>query len=163
MKVSSTIVCRSTRVAALGTIAAILCLALTACAQGPHVAIIAPDGSVLANVAVEIAATEQERETGLMYRSHLGANDGMIFLFTHPQPLQFWMKNTEIPLDMIFADRNRVVVGTVERAEPYSEQLLSVDGESQYVLEVNGGFCAQNGVKAGDRLRFTKIDVQPQD
>lgn len=163
MKVSSTIIRCSTRVAALETIAAILCVALTACAQGPHVAIVAPDGTVRADVAVEIAATDQERETGLMYRSHLGANDGMIFLFTHPQPLQFWMKNTEIPLDMIFANGGHVVVGTVERAEPYSEQLLSVDGDSQYVLEVSGGFCAQHGIKAGDRLRFTKIDVQPQD
>jgi len=140
-----------------------LCVALTACAQGPHVAIVAPNGTVLANVAVEIAATEQQRETGLMYRSHLGANDGMLFLFTHPQPLQFWMKNTEIPLDMIFADGNRVVAGTVQRAEPYSEQLLSVDGETQYVLEVNGGFCAQHGIKAGDHLRFEGVDVQPQD
>jgi uncharacterized membrane protein (UPF0127 family) len=163
MKVSFTTVRRSTRVAALGTIAAILCIALTACAQGPRVAIVAPDGTMRANVAVEIAATQQERETGLMYRSHLGANDGMIFLFTHPQPLQFWMKNTEIPLDMIFADHNRVVVGTVERAEPYSEQLLSVDDDSQYVLEVNGGFCAQHGIKAGDHLRFTDVGVQPQD
>src|SRR5271170_1383546 len=154
---------RSSRAAALGTIAAILCVALTACAQGPHVAIVAPDGNVRADVAVEIAANEQERETGLMYRNHLGANDGMIFLFTRPQPLQFWMKNTEIPLDMIFADGKRAVVGTVERAEPYSEQLLSVDGDSQYVLEVNGGFCAEHGIKAGDHLQFTDVNVEPQD
>ena len=151
------------RAAALCTIAAVLSFALTACAQGPHVAIAGPDGTVRANVAVEIASTEQDRETGLMYRNHLGANDGMVFLFTHPQPLQFWMKNTEIPLDMIFADGKKVVVGTVERAEPYSEQLLSVDGDSQYVLEVNGGFCAQHGIKAGDHLQFTDINVQPQD
>jgi uncharacterized protein len=150
-------------VVALGTISALLSIALMACAQGPRVAIVAPDGSERADVAVEIAATEQQRETGLMYRNQLGANDGMVFLFTHPQPLQFWMKNTEIPLDMIFANGNRVVVGTVERAEPYSEQLLSVDGDSQYVLEVNGGFCALHGIKAGDRLRFDDVDVQPQD
>jgi hypothetical protein len=64
---------------------------------------------------------------------------------------------------MIFADSNRVVVGTVERAEPYSEQLLSAGGDAQFVLEVNGGFCAEHGIKAGDRLRFTDVNVQPQD
>jgi uncharacterized protein len=154
---------RSSRAAALAVIAALWCVALTACAQGPHVAIVAPDGTVRADVAVEIAATDQERETGLMYRSHMGANDGMIFLFTHPQPLTFWMKNTEIPLDMIFADGSRVVLGTVERAEPYSEQMLSVSGDSQYVLEVNGGFCAQHGIKAGDHFRFAGFDAQAKD
>jgi hypothetical protein len=127
------------------------------------VAIVAPDGKVRAEVAVEVAATSQERETGLMYRSHLGANDGMIFLFTQPQHLSFWMKNTEIPLDMVFADGNRQVVGTVEQAEPYAEQLLSVDGDSQYVLEVNGGFCKAHGIVAGDHLRFTGFADKARD
>jgi uncharacterized membrane protein (UPF0127 family) len=163
MKAGFSMLSRANRAAALGAVAALLCVALTACAQGPHVAIIAPDGTVRADVAVEIAATDQERETGLMYRSHLGANDGMIFLFTHPQPLTFWMKNTEIPLDMIFADSSRAVLGMVEKAEPYSEQMLSVPGDSQYVLEVNGGFCAQHGIKAGDHLRFAGFDAQAKD
>jgi uncharacterized membrane protein (UPF0127 family) len=154
---------RGRQAAALAVIGAALCMSLTACAQGPHVEIIAPDGKVRADVAVEIAATPQQRETGLMYRGHLGANDGMIFLFTHPQPLTFWMKNTEIPLDMVFADANRQVLGSVDQAEPYSEQLLSVDGDSQYVLEVNGGFCKAHGIKAGDHLRFMGIGVQAQD
>ena len=151
------------RAAILGAIVALLCGALTACAQGPHVAIIAPDGKVRADVAVEVAATPQQRETGLMYRSHLGENNGMIFLFSHPQPLTFWMKNTEIPLDMIFADTDRKVVGIVENAEPYSEQMLSVDGDSQYVLEVNGGFCKAHRIQAGDHLRFTGFEDKAQD
>jgi len=154
---------RLKRVAALGTIAAALCVALIACAQGPHVTIVAPGGAVRAEVAVEIAATPQERETGLMYRNHLGENDGMIFLFANPQRLTFWMKNTEIPLDMIFAGAGGTIVGTIERAEPYSEQTVGVDGDSQYVLEVNGGFCARHGIKAGDQLRFTGFDARAQD
>ncbi|MGA2412580.1 MAG: DUF192 domain-containing protein [Candidatus Binataceae bacterium] len=149
---------RFRQLAALGAIAAMLCAALTACAQGPHVTIVGPGGTVKAAVAVEIAATQQERETGLMYRNHLGEDDGMIFLFANPQHLVFWMKNTEIPLDMIFADANGTVVGAVERAEPYSEQNVGVDGDSQYVLEVNGGFCASHGIKAGDKLRFAGFD-----
>lgn len=151
------------RSAALAAVVAALCVSLTACAQGPHVDIVAPDGTVRADVAVEIAATPQERETGLMYRSHLGANDGMIFLFTHPQQLTFWMKNTEIPLDMIFAAANRQVVGTVDHAEPYSEQLLSVDGDSKYVLEVNGGFCKAHRIQAGDHLKFRGFADKAQD
>lgn len=154
---------RGRRAAALAVITLTLGISLVACAQGPHVEIIAPDGKVRADVAVEIAATPPQRETGLMYRSHLGANDGMIFLFTHPQPLTFWMKNTEIPLDMIFAGAGRQVVGTVDQAEPYSEQLLSVEGDSQYVLEVNGGFCKAHGIAAGDHLQFTDFDDKAQD
>lgn len=149
---------RSSRVAALSAIAPMLCLALIACAQGPHVTIVAPNGTVRAAVAVEIAATPQERETGLMYRNHLGANDGMIFLFANPQRLTFWMKNTEIPLDMIFADASGTIVGAVERAEPYSEQTVGVDGYSQFVLEVNGDFCASHGIKVGDKLRSEGFD-----
>ena len=116
-----------------------------------------------ADVAVEIAATDQERETGLMYRSHLGANDGMIFLFTHPQPLTFWMKNTEIPLDMIFADGSRAVLGTVEQAEPYSEQILSVPWRFAVRARSQRRILRAHGIKAGDHLRFTGFDAQAQD
>jgi uncharacterized protein len=151
------------RTSVLIVIVAALCVAMTACAQGPSVEIVAPDGEIHADVAVEVASTPQERETGLMYRNHLGANEGMIFLFTHPQPLTFWMKNTEIPLDMIFADANRRIVGTVVRAEPYSEQLLSVDGDSQYVLEVNGGFCQAHGIQPGDHLKFMGFEDKAED
>jgi uncharacterized protein len=151
------------RASALILSLAALCAAMTACAQGPRVEIVGPDGKIHADVAVEIASTPQERETGLMYRNHLGANDGMIFLFTHPQPLTFWMKNTEIPLDMIFADANRRIVGTVIRAEPYSEQLLSVGGDSQYVLEVNGGFCQAHQIQPGDHLKFMGFADKAED
>jgi uncharacterized protein len=158
MKVSFGMPYHARRAAALAAIAAMLCVAAAACAQGPRVTIIAPDGTARAAVAVDIAATPQERETGLMYRNHLGDDAGMIFLFATPQRLTFWMKNTEIPLDMIFADAKGTIVGMVQRAEPYSEQTLGVDSDSQYVLEVNGGFCASHGIKAGDRLRFEGFD-----
>ncbi len=126
-----------------------------ACAQEqPKVAITGQDGRDLIVVNVEVAATNAKRELGLMYRRHLDEQAGMIFLFKQPQHLTFWMKNTLIPLDMIFAGSDGQIVGIVENAAPLSESIDAVDGDSQYVLEVNGGFCKRHGVVAGDRLRF---------
>ena len=127
---------------------------MSACAQGPRIEIVGPGGARRAVVSVEIADTSATREYGLMYRKQLDENAGMIFVFEAPQHLEFWMKNTVIPLDMIFADSAGKIVGIVRKAMPFSEAIDSVDGDSQYVLEVNGGFCDRHGVKAGDILRF---------
>jgi uncharacterized membrane protein (UPF0127 family) len=149
------------RWAALGL--AVLVLAMASCARDPTVAIIAPNGDGRATVRVEIANTNAAREVGLMYRKHLDPDAGMLFVFAAPAPVSFWMKNTEIPLDMVFADSDARVIGIVENAEPYSEQLLSVSGASQYVLEVNGGFCRRYGVKPGDRLKFLSFSPRASD
>ena len=135
-------------------LAGLLASAAVACARGPTVRIVASDGKPLAQVKVEIAATNQQREFGLMYRDHLGEDDGMIFLFPAPSPHKFWMKNTKLPLDMIFADGNRVVVGVVADAVPYSEDPVGPDEASQFVLEVNGGFAARHHIGAGSRFEF---------
>jgi uncharacterized membrane protein (UPF0127 family) len=142
------------RFALLLAAVSMLAVATSACAHDPRVAIVAPGGDTLATVHVEIAATPPARETGLMYRSHLDEDAGMLFVFAAPAQLEFWMENTEIPLDMIFADANRRVIGVVANAQPYSEQHLGVDGQSLYVLEVNGGFAAHHHVEAGARLEF---------
>jgi uncharacterized membrane protein (UPF0127 family) len=126
----------------------------TSCASAPRVEILSQDGRARAVVKVEIANTQSAREVGLMYRPKLAANAGMLFVFSGPSMLQFWMKNTEIPLDMIFANGDGRIVGIIANAEPYSEKRLSVDAPSVYVLEVNGGFCAQHGIETGDRIRF---------
>ena len=133
----------------------VVLLALLGCARGPCVSIVGADGKPRATVAVEVANTGAQREVGLMYRKHLDDDAGMIFVFPDAARRNFWMHNTEIPLDMIFADANGMVTGIVANAEPYSDKLLGVDGDSEYVLEVNGGFCAKNGIKAGDRLDFS--------
>lgn len=135
--------------------AAIFALALIACARGPCVAIVAPGGKEVARVRVEVVDTASERETGLMYRSHLGEDAGMIFVFREPARLRFWMKNTEIPLDMIFADGGGKIVGIVADAAPYTLTPRGVDAESSYVLEVNGGFAARHHVAVGDKLVFS--------
>jgi uncharacterized membrane protein (UPF0127 family) len=98
-----------------------------------------------------------------MYRQHLAENAGMLFVFKRPQHLTFWMKNTEIPLDMIFADADRAVTGIIANAEPFSERQLSVDGDARYVLEVNGGFTQRHSIKRGDRLQFLGVTPTAKD
>ncbi len=138
-------------------------LSMAACASEPRVEISDAHGVSEAVVRVEIADTAAAREIGLMYRQRLSPDAGMLFVFKQPQHLTFWMKNTEIPLDMIFAGADGQVAGIVVNAEPFSERQLSIAGKSQYVLEVNGGFARQHGIKPGDRFRFLGLRPSAQD
>jgi len=94
---------------------------------------------------------------GLQYRHELAAGRGMIFLFPAEAPQTFWMKNTPIPLDMIFIDHDRKIVGIVEQTTPFSLEPRSVGVPSQFVLEINGGLAKRYGIQAGDRVRFDGI------
>lgn len=106
---------------------------------------------------VELAESPQERARGLMFREALGAEEGMLFLTRRMHHQSFWMKNTLIPLDMLFIDAEGMIVGIVENAEPFSEASRSVPHLSQYVLELNGGTCRRLGIGANAQVRF--IDV----
>ena len=81
---------------------------------------------------------------GLQYRKELGSDRGMIFLFPSESPQSFWMKNTPIPLDMIFINRERKIVGIVEQTVPFSLDSRSVGVPSQFVLEINGGLAKRH-------------------
>jgi len=105
-------------------------------------------------VRVELALTGPQRERGLMFRNHLDPDTGMLFLFPSSAPLTFWMKNTLIPLDMIFIDSNRRIVGIVENAAPETETGRHVEGASQYVLEIGGGLSQKWGIAAGSTVDF---------
>ncbi len=112
-----------------------------------------------AAVTVEVVATEAKIEKGLMYRQHMPLDAGMLFMMGFEKDWNFWMRNTLIPLDMIFIQRDLTVAGIVENAEPLTEEPLRHVGKpSLYVLEVNGGWSAKNGVAAGSRVRFENID-----
>ena len=99
---------------------------------------------------VEIAATEPQREQGLMYRPAMAADSGMVFIYDHPQQVAFWMKNTVIPLDMVFIGGDGHIVSIHERAVPFSEEAIPSGPDAQDVLEVNGGTVARLGIRVGD-------------
>lgn len=94
---------------------------------------------------------------GLQYRRELAPDRGMLFLFPVEETQTFWMKNTPIPLDMIFIDHDLRIVGIVEHAVPFSLESRSVGVPSQFVLEINGGLAKRYGIQAGDRVRFDGI------
>ena len=101
---------------------------------------------------VEIADTEAERERGLMYRKELPPGRGMLFDFHREQQVGFWMKNTLIPLDMIFIDRRGRIVSIAQNAKPLSEDVIMSGGQVRAVLEVIGGTVRRLGIQPGDRV-----------
>jgi hypothetical protein len=109
-------------------------------------------------VRVEVVRTPAERARGLMFRKHLAQDAGMLFLFDEEDEHPFWMKNTLIPLDLIFIGADLRIAGIVERAEPLTEKSRTVGKPSRYVLEVNGGFCADRGIAPGDRVELIGVN-----
>jgi uncharacterized membrane protein (UPF0127 family) len=105
------------------------------------------------DLQVEVMRTEEGRERGLMERRYLPADRGMLFDFGREQAVMMWMKNTYIPLDMIFISRKGVVTHVAENAEPLSEAIISSQGPAYAVLEVNAGFARKIGLKPGDVVR----------
>ena len=114
-----------------------------------------PSGKALGVFQVEIAATNEERAKGLMFRKEMAESAGMIFLFPEPRELRFWMKNTYIPLDMVFVGADDKVLGVVENAAPLTEDPRFVSGESKYVVELGGGVAKKFGIGKGSILTIT--------
>ena len=102
---------------------------------------------------VEIVDNDATREHGLMDRRYMAADHGMLFEFDHEAPVSFWMKNTYIPLDMIFIAPSGVVTHIAANAEPLSERVIPSGGPCVAVLELNGGTAASIGLKVGDKVR----------
>ena len=122
-------------------------------ASAPRVRVDSPSGRSSA-VDVEVVRSAGEIERGLMFREKLAPDSGMLFIMPETANHAFWMKNTLIPLDMIFAAPDGAIVGIVENAEPLTTTTRSVGAPSRYVLEVNAGWSAAHGVASGDRMRF---------
>lgn len=110
---------------------------------------------------IELATTEEDRVLGLMYRKSLAPDAGMLFLYDIPQPIFMWMKNTYIPLDMIFIGADRRVHRIERRAEPFSTTLIPSDGDVQGVLEVSAGTADAIGLKAGDEVIYPAAAATP--
>ena len=109
-------------------------------------------------VNIEIADTEDERKQGLMYREELGDYSGMFFVFENEGNNSFWMKNTEISLDLIFINSKKKIVGTIKNAEPCEEghicPKLAPQIEYMYCLEVNAGFVEENNIEMGNTVSW---------
>lgn len=135
----------------LGLVALLL---LSACSTADGVTFHTDDGKV--NVAVEVADTNEERSQGLMYRESLPENAGMLFIFNEEAPRTFWMKNTLIPLDIIFIGAD-MVVDQVTTAQPCATEQCPIYPSvqpAQYVVEVNAGFAHEHGIAAGDTVEI---------
>jgi uncharacterized membrane protein (UPF0127 family) len=149
------------------TVSSILCALFTACSTSQPTPVGNDAGEAAFRIPVsiasaggevtfqaEIADTPEERNRGLMFRESMGDREGMLFLFHDEQPRSFWMRNTLIPLDMIFVRTDRTILGIVENAEPKTETSRAVEGASQFVLEINGGLSQQLGIAAGQTVTF---------
>ena len=114
------------------------------------------DGRMKAPVHVEIVDDDRSRELGLMYRRSMGADFGMLFVFDSSAVQSFWMKNTVLPLDMIFVNERGRVVTIHHDTRPYSLQTYASTEPALYVVEVNAGFARLHGLSAGDRMEWTR-------
>jgi len=121
----------------------------------PKVHLSAPQGDIA--VEVEIVSTSAQIERGLMYREHLPPDQGMLFLMKEEKNWPFWMRNTLIPLDIIYIAHDMTITGIVENAEPRTETLRDVGRPSLFVLEVNGGFSAAHKIAAGTKVQFEGV------
>jgi len=132
---------------------AMLLLAV-ACAgsSGPVARISSAGGTV--DVTLEVADTPERQQRGLMYRSTLPDGHGMLFVFDQDEDHTFWMKNTLIPLDMLFIAADGRVVGIHAEATPLSTASIGVGMPSRFVLEVPGGWTARHRIAPGARVEF---------
>ncbi len=109
---------------------------------------------------VELAARPSERARGLMFRKQLAYNKGMLFLFEEEKQHSFWMKNTYIPLDILWIDKDKKIVFIKKKAEPCGEDLcqsIAPDKKARYVLELNAGVADDTGLNIGDTVVFHLI------
>ncbi|MDA9436055.1 DUF192 domain-containing protein [Bradyrhizobium sp. CCBAU 51627] len=102
--------------------------------------------------SVEMATTEEEKQTGLMYRKELADGKGMLFDFNPEQEVSMWMKNTYVPLDMIFIRADGRILRIAENTEPLSTRIISSRGPARAVLEVVAGTAQKYGIRVGDRV-----------
>ncbi|MEM6728275.1 MAG: DUF192 domain-containing protein [Pseudomonadota bacterium] len=146
------------RAAKLGICALALSIAaLAADACTPNSLVIKDDDSE-ARFSVEVADTMAERGRGLMFREELPLSAGMLFVYGRPRSVSFWMRNTLIPLDMLFITSDGTVARIHENAIPLDETAIFGGNNIQYVLEINGGLARQLGLEVGSVIQHPSID-----
>jgi uncharacterized membrane protein (UPF0127 family) len=137
---------------------ALTCLAVAGYAQGLQTfeksTLVVETAAGPKHFEIELALTPAQEEQGLMFRQRLAPDAGMLFDFGDTAPRAFWMKNTLIPLDMLFIAASGRVVDIHERAVPLSEDVIPSRVPARAVLELNGGTVARLGIKIGDTVRY---------
>ena len=111
-------------------------------------------GDAVHTFRVEIAATPEDQSRGLMFRTELGPDEGMLFPSEPPQARSFWMKNTPLPLDIIFIGTDGRVINIARETTPYSTDSVASEGTTSAVLELIGGRAAELGIEPGDAVRY---------
>ncbi len=114
----------------------------------------------LVRITAQVASTSRQRQKGLMFTKHLDDSEGMLFVFEKEEPLAFWMKNTYIPLDMIFLDSRRTVVGVVEGAIPFDTSPRGIGRPARYVIEVPAGFVSAHKISTGTKVEWKQAGLR---
>ena len=115
------------------------------------------NGDILHTIDIEFAEDEQARAAGLMHRRQLSLTEGMLFVFPEPDSLSFWMANTPLPLDIIFAGSDSGIVNIAKRTTPLSREFIRSTDLAQYVVEVRGGVTDRFGIDTSARIQWRKI------
>jgi uncharacterized membrane protein (UPF0127 family) len=115
-------------------------------------------GDTIQKLDIEFAETTFERETGLMYRQSMATNQGMLFIYEDEARRAFYMKNTYIPLDIIYFGSDSTAVSFQENAKPLDETPLPSAAPAQFILEINAGLVQEWNIEKGDKIDFAKID-----
>ena len=153
------------RRAHLGGALFLLLSAVTAWAQSPVKLPTSPlaieSAAVSHRFTIELAVTPEQKARGLMFRKSMPADHGMLFDYGAPSEIAMWMKNTYLPLDMIFIDAPGRINHIVERAVPLSKALIASGDLARAVLELNGGTVARLGLKRGDKVRHAIFGTAP--
>lgn len=115
------------------------------------------DGVTIQELDVELAESSYERATGLMYRESMENNQGMLFIYSSEEPRTFYMKNTYIPLDLIFYSKDSSVVSIYENARPLEETSIPSNQPAQFILEVNAGKVQEWNIETGDKFKLSRL------
>mgnify|MGYP001215650586 CR=1 FL=1 len=113
--------------------------------------------------SVEIAITEEERKKGLMFRKSLAIDKGMLFVFPKEDIVKIWMKNTFIPLDIIFISSDYLIMRVVKNAQPLEKRIYSSESKVKYVLEINSGLVEKYDIEKGCKVKIEKYTARYSD
>lgn len=114
-------------------------------------------GVLKKEIQIEIADNDFEQQTGLMYRKQMDTDKGMLFIFEEIKVRSFYMKNTYIPLDIIYIDTDNTIINIAKNAKPLDENSLFSGAPAKYVLEINAGLSEKWGIKKGDEISFSEL------